>query len=174
MAANREHEHQDAPLAKPEIQHDDREIDIKAIGTFGIALVLICIATFALLLGIFHYFKTREDASQTASRPGVDPGAHRMPPLPRLQSEPVPDLKAVRDAEEKILHSYAWADQPKGLVRIPIEQAIDLLAQRGLPSRPSQPATTGASVPTEAGLGTIVDVTAEPAAAAPSGSGAQH
>ena len=33
------------------------------------------------------------------------------------------------------LQGYHWVDQPAGVVQIPIERAIDLLAQRGLPAR---------------------------------------
>ena len=40
----------------------------------------------------------------------------------------------MRDA---ILDSYGWVDPDKGIVRIPIDQAIDIVAQKGLPSKPS-------------------------------------
>jgi hypothetical protein len=48
----------------------------------------------------------------------------------------MPDLKAVRDSEDQLLHGYGWVDPKQGLVRIPIEQAINVLAKKGLPSRP--------------------------------------
>ena len=38
--------------------------------------------------------------------------------------------------EEKTLYSYGWVDEKAGTVRIPIERAMDLLVQRGLPVRP--------------------------------------
>jgi hypothetical protein len=38
--------------------------------------------------------------------------------------------------EEKTLHSYGWVDQRAGVVRIPIDRAMELVAQRGLPTRP--------------------------------------
>ena len=38
--------------------------------------------------------------------------------------------------EEQTLHSYGWVDQQAGVVRIPIDRAMELLAQRGLPTRP--------------------------------------
>ena len=41
------------------------------------------------------------------------------------------DLKAVRAEEDQVLNSYGWVDQQKGVVRIPIDAAIDLLAQNG-------------------------------------------
>ena len=36
-----------------------------------------------------------------------------------------------------MLHSYGWVDSAKGIVRIPIDQAIDIVSQKGLPSKPS-------------------------------------
>jgi hypothetical protein len=63
------------------------------------------------------------------------------------------ELKAVRDAEDQRLATYGWVDQAKGVVRIPIDRAIDLLSQRGLPARKQSPPAAEASVPTESGLG---------------------
>ncbi len=64
------------------------------------------------------------------------------------------DLKTFRAEEDQVLNSYAWVDRPKGVVRIPIAQAIDLIVQRGLPSRSQsgvQSAAADVSVPTESG-----------------------
>jgi hypothetical protein len=66
----------------------------------------------------------------------------------------MPELKAVRDAEDQVLNSYGWVDQQKGVVRIPIAQAMDLVVKKGLPVRTAAPPTTeGVSVPTASGLG---------------------
>jgi hypothetical protein len=62
----------------------------------------------------------------------------------------------MRAAEDKILNGYGWVDREHGVARIPIDRAIDLLAQRGLPARPQnepQSAASGVTVPTESGLG---------------------
>ena len=60
--------------------------------------------------------------------------AQKQPPEPRLQPNPARDLREMRAAEEQLLHQYAWIDPDKGIVRIPIERAMDLIAQRGLPA----------------------------------------
>jgi hypothetical protein len=44
-------------------------------------------------------------------------------------------MKELRQIEAPLLHSYEWIDKNAGSVRIPIERAIDLLAERGLPYR---------------------------------------
>src|SRR5689334_24743956 len=46
----------------------------------------------------------------------------------------------MREAEDRILHGYAWIDQSSGTVRIPIARAMQLLVQRGIPARAGAPA----------------------------------
>jgi hypothetical protein len=55
------------------------------------------------------------------------------PPAPRLQIDPRRDLKAVQATESSQLSSYGWANRPGGVVHIPIDRAMQLTAQRGLP-----------------------------------------
>jgi hypothetical protein len=73
-------------------------------------------------------------------------------PTPRVQTDDgnqdVADLHA---REDLLLSNYSWVDQSKGTVRIPIEQAMQLIAQRGLPVAPvvqTQQPMTGESRPT--------------------------
>ena len=56
-------------------------------------------------------------------------------PSPHLQLNPAKDLAAFRRQEDAELGGYGWIDRQAGTVRIPINRAIDLLAQRGLPAR---------------------------------------
>ena len=59
-------------------------------------------------------------------------------PTPRLQTDDgnqdVADLHA---REDLLLDNYSWIDQSEGKVRIPIERAMELIAQRGLPVAPA-------------------------------------
>ena len=64
-----------------------------------------------------------------------------LPPSPRLQTYETTtgDLAATHEAEDKLLRGEAsWVDKEKGVVRIPIDRAIELLAKRGLPATPPQ------------------------------------
>jgi hypothetical protein len=69
-----------------------------------------------------------------------EPSAHAagQPPAPRLQIDPHADLARLRAAEAARLSSYGWMDRPSGVVRIPIERAMQLTAQRGLDGWPKQ------------------------------------
>jgi hypothetical protein len=54
-------------------------------------------------------------------------------PTPRLQVDPPADLAALRASEAAQLSTYGWEDRAAGIVRIPIERALALTAERGLP-----------------------------------------
>jgi hypothetical protein len=158
MAANR-HEHdghdQQLPdLSRPENRYERTDVDVWSVYKFGIALAFLCIISIGLLYGLYRYFVNREGGPIAHDQVNVD--ARRLPPMPRLQSAPIGDLKDMRAAEEQILKGYGWVDQPHGVVRIPIDRAIDLLAQRGVPTRPQtdqQNVARDVSMPTESGLG---------------------
>ena len=61
--------------------------------------------------------------------------ASPLPPEPRLEANPFQALQALRAHEDELLTHYGWIDQSKGIVRIPIERAMELTAERGLPVR---------------------------------------
>jgi hypothetical protein len=115
------------------VGHETTDVNIWAIGKFLVALVAITMVSLILLLGLFKFFQSREDTSVANT---VEP--RKLFPQPQLQQTPVVDLRTIRAEEEQYLNSYAWVDQKKGVVRIPIDRAIEVLAQRGLPSRPQQ------------------------------------
>jgi hypothetical protein len=56
-------------------------------------------------------------------------------PYPRLQISPSIDLKDFREREIAQLNTYGWVNQTAGVVRVPIERAIELVLQKGLPTR---------------------------------------
>lgn len=142
-------------LEQPPIGHETTDVDTWAIGKFAIALVLISIAAMAMLMGLFHYFITREGAMPPKAYSSLDKAEVRQPPEPQLETSPVQQLAEERAAEDKILDSYGWVDKQHGVVRLPIDQAIDLLAKKGLPSRAAAPVTDHVSVPTESGPGLV-------------------
>lgn len=52
-------------------------------------------------------------------------------PEPRLQSSPQADLGLFKSAQRDALTGYAWVDRARGIVRIPIEDAMRRVAARG-------------------------------------------
>jgi hypothetical protein len=144
-------------MERPDAHHESSDINVWAVGKFGIALGILCLISMGLLFGLFKYFEAENGGPLPQKDLAVD--ARKLPPQPRLQSAPVQDLKEIRAAEDKVLNSYGWIDQAHGIVHVPIDKAIDLLAQKGLPSRPEngvQSAST-ATVPKESGLGPVMN-----------------
>jgi len=68
---------------------------------------------------------------------------HKNFPEPQLETNERTELNTIRQHEEDTLSTYGYVDENAGTVRIPIDRAMDLLAQRGLPTR-TQPADMSA------------------------------
>lgn len=72
-------------------------------------------------------------------------------PTPRVQvDDGNEDVAELHERENLLLNHYSWVDQSKGKVRIPIERAMQLIAQQGLPVAPatqSAPLMTGDTRP---------------------------
>lgn len=164
-------------LDNPNVGHEVVDVNEWAVGKFGIALVLICIGILALLFGIFHFF-LQQSGGPLPSRveQGVEMDARELPPQPRLQPSDILDMEQMRAAENQILNSYGWVDQGSGTVRIPIDRAMDILAQRGLPARQSngpESAAANVTVPSESGLGPVMNQIGGPLASEPATGSAQ-
>lgn len=139
------------PDLEPRFRHENTDVDVWAVGRFAIALALLSILSLAGLFGLFRYFESSYGGRAAVTNPP-------RPPSPQLEEQPVLDLARERAAEDQILNSYGWVDRQNGVARIPIDRAMDLIAQRGLPSRqpPAQPSASSAVVPTASGMGSIM------------------
>jgi hypothetical protein len=99
---------------------------------FGVALFVSLVAVLLVAAKLFRYFGTVQSLGPPAS-PFAN--ARVLPPAPRLQTGPRLDLQHLKQTQQELLHSYGWVDKSAGVVRIPIDRAMDLLVQRGLPVR---------------------------------------
>lgn len=115
-----------------EVGHETRDISVRVVGWFAAGLVAAAIITYAGVAGLFHVFKQDYPSPAAPSRI-TEPRI--LAPEPRLQNNPRIDLDQFRGAEEAKLNSYGWIDKEEGVIRIPIERAMDLIAERGLPAR---------------------------------------
>ena len=113
--------------------HELSDIEPGNIALFGALLVVIIIAVLFASFALFGFFNT--SISKTRPLPSPLSYSREPPPEPRLSLKPGGELSAVRAEENKILSSYDWVDRDHGIVRIPIERAIEMLAEKGLPVR---------------------------------------
>lgn len=118
----------------PIVGHELRDLRPRNIALFGAALVIVIGLVLAVSHWIFEYNAARQAKEQIAP----SPLAHtRVPtPEPHLQVYGAQDLQEMRAAEDRVLNGYAWIDKNAGIVRIPVDRAIALLAKKGLPVRP--------------------------------------
>jgi len=117
------------------VRHETSDVNLRAILSFLGALAIAALfINFAVWL-LFTFFNARETQQPPAVYPLAAQQENRLPPEPRLQTNPRDDLRELRAHEDEVLTTYGWVDRSSGVVRIPIDQAMKLLVQRGLPTR---------------------------------------
>jgi hypothetical protein len=93
------------------------------------------VVTFLMYAG-YNKLWTDQDQHHQPSRLAAGLPAHA--PEPRLQELPAQDLAEFNARQQAALHSYGWVEPAAGVVRIPIERAMELTLERGLPVRAGQ------------------------------------
>jgi hypothetical protein len=117
------------------VHHEISDMDIRAVLGFGVGLLVVGILIHVFVGLLFLYLARHATAQTGLQYPHGRAQENRLPPEPRLQTNPRQDLRDLREGEDKVLNSYGWVDKDTGTVRIPIDQAMKLAVQRGLPAR---------------------------------------
>jgi hypothetical protein len=120
------------------VHHEESDVNIGPVFGFAGALTIAVVAICLLVGLLFKFFLSRERVTTTPEYPLAVQQENRLPPEPRLQTNPRQDLSDLRTLEEQVLTTYGWVDKNAGAVRIPIEQAMKLTLERGLPARQQQ------------------------------------
>ena len=68
-----------------------------------------------------------------------------------LEVNSLPVVEAYRERQKQLLSGYEWVNPQKGIVRIPIERAMDLVIERG-PATASTASTGPSPAPSPEGL----------------------
>jgi hypothetical protein len=119
-----------------DVQHEESDVNIRAIFGFGAALLAVGVVVHVVILLLFNVLDARAKQQVQAAYPlAAGQQEERLPPEPRLQIDPREDLAALRAKEDEVLRSYGWVDRNLGVVRIPIDRAMELTLERGLPAR---------------------------------------
>jgi hypothetical protein len=126
--------------------HERRDANVRSLALFGVfmlgTLIVVCVGRWGVVVYVAGHQTLGPPASPFAQgRPMPAPGQ------PLLQAAPRQDLLHAVEQQQQLLTTYGWVDQKAGVVRVPIDRAMDLLLQRGLPVRgsglPSGPSATG-------------------------------
>jgi hypothetical protein len=112
--------------------HEERDVAFRPIAVAGVFLAVIILFSIGSMLVLFNYYLAREIRLSPAANPLAMPG-ERQPPEPRLDARPIEQLERLRSEETATLDTYGWVDRKQGIVRLPIERAMELMAERGVP-----------------------------------------
>jgi hypothetical protein len=111
--------------------YETHDADAGGVFKFLVALGIVLVVTGLVCWGLFRYFSAH-DANQSASdSPFAD--TRQLPLGPQLQVNPREDWLKFREEQEKSLETYAWENRTAGTVRVPIEEAMELLVKKGVP-----------------------------------------
>ena len=169
MAENTNKHHEPEPDNSSHVSHERSDVDVFQIAVYGVGLVVSCLISVVIVWGVFAFLAKREDKVNPASMPAMMQNRQMMPPEPRLSGvhegtsklpEPAHiELEQLRDSETMLLNSYGWMDQAKGTAHIPIATAIDMMAQKGLLSKPSPAGAAGGfrMIPSDASSGRTLE-----------------
>lgn len=141
------------PDENPAVSYERTDLDTFAVTKFGIGLAIGTVIAVFAMWGLFTYLLNRQNEQLVQLPPSViEQRKELLPPQPRLQTmgnpnEPITargdlrsphvELSRLREDEAVALSTYAWVDPNKGIVRVPVEVAKDLVLKKGLPSKPS-------------------------------------
>lgn len=114
-------------MAEPQTENrqdamDAADVDMRYVSRGAIAIVVgIAFAG----LAAYVTYRSLQPAGDYGG-PGAKADMHIAAPI--LQSAPQPDRATYFAEKERLLNSYGWVDKDKRIARIPIEQAMNILA----------------------------------------------
>jgi hypothetical protein len=139
MTEDTKHEH-----AEERFEHQD--LSAQSVFAFLISLIVGGVVVYFIIWGMYHFMDARQRERQHLPSPLVkqvetdtrivSPDEIKTFPEPRLERNERTEINDFRLKEEQTLSSYGWVDEKSEVVRIPIERAMQLVAQRGLPTTP--------------------------------------
>jgi hypothetical protein len=130
-----------------EVEFERQDLNPSAVFAFLVGLAVAGVIIHLVLLGMYNFLDRYNARNQPPQHPlsnrgnsvntrAITPADIQRFPEPRLESDERTEINGLRLREEQQLNSYGWVDQKAGTVHIPIDRAMELLVERGLPTRP--------------------------------------
>jgi hypothetical protein len=115
----------------PEVRYEKSDARIGSILLFAGALVGLGLLVHGVSAWLFHGLSTgqaeRPRPKLVEQRPQLPRDIGKIP-APVLQQSEGADMQALRHKEHELLNTYGWVDPKKNIVRIPVAEAMRLLA----------------------------------------------
>lgn len=130
--------HHDESLNPHARGHQEDRIHMGPIGIFTIGLIVVVTVIFVLMAVLMKQFNQVQQRI-TDDRPVMlSDQDDDLYPGPRLQEMPNRDMESMRRQVNQRLESFGWVDEEEGVAHIPIDRALAIIAEEGLPTRSSE------------------------------------
>jgi len=151
-------DHNDA-LRNPQVDYERADLSPRGILLFLVGLFIAGAFVELVLWGMFHFLARSEALFPSGSLSPVQSAQYKAPPehvpgsimqntpsvnlsvfpQPRLQTNDAGEMRNYLNSEHEMLYPPQPFKDASGAVHIPIATAMQLIEQRGLPTRPSAP-----------------------------------
>lgn len=116
----------------PDAEYEHTDIDTGIAGKFAVWLGIAMLISVGIVYGTFWLFEGQSQSwSEQSLQFPLAVGQVTEPPTPRLQTQPFKDVYQLRQGEMEKLTGYGWIDQGTGVVHIPIDDAMRIVAEQG-------------------------------------------
>lgn len=114
----------------------DEELNMKAVLVAGAIGIVVTILSFVTMWWLFLALRGWEESKDPAPSPFQEQIQNYRPPAPNLQEfPPTNDIEGFHAWEDDMLNTYGVVDEEAGVARIPIERAMEVVLERGFPTR---------------------------------------
>jgi len=117
-------------------EHERSDLKTAALLKVVVALILTVAIIAAAVWWMYGYVRRQDEARDV--RRTLIPAPSPVPAEPRLQVDPAQEYVKFKQEQDQVLNSYGWVSRETGRVRIPIERAMGLVAERGVRGRGKQ------------------------------------
>ena len=148
-----EHKHGDEDEGRSASKaYETRDVKLRPLVVFTAGITVLGLASYLIIYVLFQMFSSQQASRDVALAPSsltrpAAPGEERLPPEPRIQVDAAADFRTLHAEEDAILTTYGWVDRNAGVVRLPIDVAMKLVLQQGLPARQPDTASPGVGIP---------------------------
>ncbi|MGH9699410.1 MAG: hypothetical protein ACRD5R_18225 [Candidatus Acidiferrales bacterium] len=115
-----------------EPRYEKRDVNLGALSKWGLALAITIIVVMFAMKWLFVFYGNIQPLGEDAS---PIENARVLPSGPRLQANPRADNVSYCGEQTEMLQTYGWVNQAAGQVRVPVDRAMALILERGLPTR---------------------------------------
>jgi hypothetical protein len=131
-----------------DVSFEPRDIKTGAIYWYLFALGMAVVASLFICIYILRFtanFAASSDTPPPPSRQALGKNYRTLPPEPRLQgfgfpdqeADPQADLRAKNREDAEANEKLEWIDKSGGIAQIPVQDAMKLVAEKGLPAAPA-------------------------------------